>query len=148
MTKDGPPSGRMGFGFRQAQAAGAPYRAPRSAAEVNLEAFLKRHPELKARVEKMREAKTRPSSILEELREEGWDGRFALGLWRDAEQEQFLGYRYEHERATLEEHADWGSAQGIYRAAILYEMPVETDEWQQVRAWPEGLVDRTEDDWE
>jgi hypothetical protein len=69
MTNDPPTSLRMGFGFQQARAAGAPYRAPRTVWGVNFEtrerraekeiaSLAKRYPSLKKRfAEIVREAK-------------------------------------------------------------------------------------------
>lgn len=136
MSKDGPPSGRMVFGYRQSKDAGVPYKAPRSSAEVNLETFVTAHPGLRARVVEMRKQGRRSDAILNELREEGWDGRFAVELWRDAEQERYVDCKHAEDQSKLEAHVAWGFERGVYRSAVLWELEPGATEWTQIRSWP------------
>lgn len=127
----------MGFGFSQAREAGAPYRTPRSSSAMNLEEFLKRHPELRNRVEDMRKDGRNSNGILTYLRDEGLDGRFCLSLYQDAEAEKWVRNEFSDDREKLEENADWGFDHGVYKYAELSEYDDKTGEWTCVRYWPE-----------
>lgn len=121
MTRDGPSSTRIGFGFPQARDAGAPFRAERSNSKINLENLLKRRPELGQRVAALKAEGKRADVILNILREvEALVGRYAIVCWRDEECEDWAKTEYDDDRGKLVAEVEFGIDQGFYKWACLY----------------------------
>ncbi len=137
MSKDGPPSGGIRFGNRQAWKAGVPCPRPRSEGDVNIEAFLSRHPELLQRVLDMKKSGRQAYKILYELREEGLDGKFSVDFWINPEKEKFSHTEYSDDREKLESISDRNFANGIYKLMILWEFDAESGAFVEIRRWPE-----------
>lgn len=133
--RDGPASGRMGFGYRQHQKAGIPFRAPASSSELNLRQFVARHPELKDRVAAARAQGRRPASIIDELRLEGCDGSFSVELWKDPEGEVFIEERFGPCPDTLRELVAWGMGLRLYGSAEMWRREAD-GEWRSIQSWP------------
>jgi hypothetical protein len=138
MSGDGPSTIRVGFGVRQALKAHVPCPSPRSSSGINLENFLKRHPELMERVSEMLRKKISADRILEEIRSEGLDGRFSLQLWRDTAQEDLIREDYSDDKKRLKEEAEWSFAHGACKLAIIWKLNQKTGEWKDILYWPES----------
>lgn len=137
MTKDGPSSIRIGFGFRQAREAGVPHRNERSNAKINLENLLKRRPHLSGRVEALKAEGRRADAILTILRDdEGLDGRYSITCWRGEECESWAKTEYDDDREKLVAEVEFGMKQGYYKCAYLYVFNSDTKEWDIERSWP------------
>jgi len=134
--RDGPASGRIGFGYRQHQKAGIPFRAPASSGQLNLRQFVARHPELSDRVAAARAQGRRPASIIDELRLEGHDGSFSVELWKDAEGDNFIEERFGACPEKLRELVSWGLGLRLYGSAELWQLGSD-GEWRSIQAWPE-----------
>lgn len=132
----------MGFGFRQAVKAGAPYSGPRSTARINLEQVLKRRPGLRAEAEKRLASGDRADIVLGGLRDSGRDGRFAVELYRDADCGNWVRTDYADDVERLIADAQWGFDRGVYARAWLWALEPPDDGgkevWAVIRSWPEG----------
>ena len=133
--RDGPTSGRMGFGYRQHRKAGVPFRAPASAGQVNLRQFLARHPGLQDRVAAAQSQGRRAGSIIEDLRLEGHDGSFSLVLWKDAERHDYIEERFDPSPGKLRDLVRWGMNLRLYGAAELWQRGGD-GEWRSIETWP------------
>lgn len=142
MGKDGPPSGRIGHGFRQAEA-GAPFTGPRSTARINLDQLLKRRPVLRAEAERLLASGDRADTVLESLRFAGRDGRFAVELYRGPDGDTWVRTDYADTPDRLVEDVEWGFRQRVYSIAKLWVLEAEAPEgdevWRVLRSWPEHL---------
>ena len=137
VSKDGPPSGRIVFGYRQSKDAGVPYSSPKTVGETNLEHFLLRRPGLRARVSTMRQQGIRPNRILNDLREEGLDGQYCVSRWRDPEHTKHAGSKYSDDRRKLEDEAERDFTLGLLKFAVLWWHDNRAGKWIEIRAWPE-----------
>jgi hypothetical protein len=124
----------MGFGYKQAKEAGVPFRAERSAPQVNLDQFVSRHPIYAERVAQMLVAGRRSDSILDELREEGAEGYHCLGLGRDEPYDRLI---YGEDRSKLVEDAEWNIRMRVFRCAQIWDLDVTTGEWSEAESWPD-----------
>lgn len=128
---------RLRHGYKEARAAGITRFGQPSVAKTNLEAFLRRHPRLCARVSRMVKLGCHADAILNELRAEGLDGRFALELWRDAKQKILARTEYSDDRQRLEEQAEFGLSKGVYGTALLWKYNKKSKDWEFICQWPE-----------
>jgi hypothetical protein len=136
-SADGPPQGRMGFGYQQSRDAGVPYIRPSSNGEINLQAFVKRHPDLALEVRKLLLAGNASGAILHELREAGHDGHYAIDFWRDAEAEDWAEIEYSNDEQKLRARAASALHLGVYKRALLWRFDPETHEWSEVEVFQE-----------
>lgn len=134
--RDGPSSGRMGFGYRQHREAGIPFRAPASNGQMNLRQFVSRHPELSDRVAAAQREGRRPASIIDELRLEGHDGSFSVVLWKDPEGEDYIEERFGTCPEKLRELVTWGLGLRLYGSAELWQFGID-GEWRSIQTWPD-----------
>lgn len=135
MMRDGPASGRMGFGYRQHREAGVPFRAPSSNGQINLRQFLARHPHLRDRVDAAQRDGQRPASIIEDLRLEGCDGEFSVVLYRGREGNDFVEERFGACPDQLRELVNWGLGIRVYGSAELWQLGPD-GEWSVIQTWP------------
>lgn len=140
MTKDGPSSSRIGFGFQQARKAGVPHRSERTTSQINLENLLKRRPGLSQLVATLEAEGKRANNILVIIRDvEGLDGRYSIECWRDDECENWAKTEYSDDREKLVEEIEFGVGQGIYKWACLYVFDYDTKEWSDGEWWPKAV---------
>lgn len=133
--RDGPASGRMGFGYRQHREAGVPFQPPPSNGQLNLRQLLTRHPKLRDRVEAALRDGQRPASIIEDLRLEGCDGSFSVVLCKDREGEDFIEERFGICPDELRELVNWGLRIRVYGSAELWQLGPD-GEWRSIQSWP------------
>jgi len=129
MSKDGPASGRMGFGYQQAMEAGAPYQGPKSPAAANLAQLLVRYPELRRRAAAMIKKGKRVDSILWDLQQSGKAGQFWIDLYRGEDAEEWVRYMVSDDESELRQHIAWGLRVGAYTGADLYRFDPKTRRW-------------------
>jgi hypothetical protein len=129
MTKDGPPSGRMGFGYQQAMEAGAPYQGPKSSAAANLAQLLVQHPQLRRKAAAMIKNGERAGTVLLNLQNSGKAGHFWLDLYRGADGQEWARYWVSDDEPAVKQHIDWGLEVGAYTRANLYRFNVKTRKW-------------------
>lgn len=139
--KDGPKSGRMGFGYQQHRDAGVPFRAPPSVADQKARDFIAKYPQVKDYVERRRADGARVDTILSELREDGVEGPYCIECWYDGGRERLAERTYGADQVRLESRADSMFRLGAYKAAVLWEMEEESRDWIEIREWPEGYSD-------
>ena len=137
MTKDGPSSSRIGFGFQQARAAGAPFRSEKSNSKLNLENLLKRRPQLSRKVAALEAQGRRADYILYVLRDvEGLDGRYSIECWRDEDCEELVRTAYSDDREKLVDEVEFSIRHGVYKYACLYQFNDDTKDWDYEECWP------------
>lgn len=143
MSRDGPSAGR--FGFQQAAAAGAPYRAPRSNSQLNLENLVKRRPELAQKVADLKALGKRANDILYILRDlEGLDGRYSIDCWRDKDFDDLARTGYSDDREQLVDEVEFSMEYGLYKWACLYKFDPDKGDWDIEKWWPNEPEDLDE----
>jgi len=128
----------MGFGFKQARAAGAPFLGPRSDLAVNLETLLKEHPHLRTKAANLiRRHKGYHKQnvvfeiVLQKLLESGMAGNFWLDLYRGPDGEEYVGRKLSNDESELRGYAAWGLKTRVYTHALLYSFNSKTGKWSE-----------------
>jgi hypothetical protein len=136
MSKDGPPSGGMRFGFRGAKESGFSFSRDKNDDERELEDFLRRRPEHEERVKMELKGRRWAKTILADLREEGLDGRFCAEYFDDADGEIFAKAIYSNNPGKLTKDIERSIKLKAYKYVCLWELPAGDEEWKELRHWP------------
>ena len=139
MSKDGPPSGGIRYGWKQHQKAGVPFVRPTPNGEANLRMFLLKHPELALIAAERLRAKEPAGRVLECFRLEGRAGRFAVDYWRGSACEVWAHVEYSDDEQKLRTDIERDLRVGIYKGASLTRfnpnLPKDGDpssQWEEV----------------
>ena len=138
MSKDGPKSGRVGFGFNQAKEAGAPYKGEKTIAKINLENFVKKFPHVRKRVKEELKAGKRANTILNKLREEGLGERYSVEYFGDEKCTVSQEWAYLNDLEALKTDAEQKVRTGYYKGAQVFEFDYQKSDWIVLQQWPEA----------
>lgn len=139
MSKDGPASGLIGFGFQQAKEAGAPHFVGRSNSALNLERLLKERPHLRAKAAALVKSGTRVDAVLGVLRDLGLAGSYYVEFLRGENRDEWAAEEWSDDEAALRGRIDTDLGLGIYKAAKLwYRNPETGGAWVIIEAFPAG----------
>lgn len=136
MSKDGPKSGRMGFGFQQAKESGVPHKGSKSSHQMNLDNFMKLYPHTKDDIRWAIKSGRKAQSILEELREKGRGERYSIEFFDDTQCNISNSYRYSNNLAELKTDAEQKVRVGMHAGAQVFEFDYEKKKWAVVGQWP------------
>ena len=136
MTKDGPHSGRIRFGFKEAKDAGVPYSAGRSTSAINLERLVKARPYLISQVTALSRKGLRADTILNELRERGQAEHYYADFFRGANGDEWFDYKWLFDRDELVARIKRDLELRICSYAELWEFSDDTCEWSIVATFP------------
>lgn len=139
MTKDGPHSSRMRFGFREARDAGVPYFAGRSPSAINLGRLLEARPHLRHQASALVNEGWRTDAILNELRNSGRAERYCVDFYRGTDGDEWLANEWSDDQGALIARIERELKLRICSYAELWEFGVETGEWSIIAKFPEAI---------
>jgi hypothetical protein len=128
MKQDGPVrSGGVRHGYKEARAAGVPFRAPSSSSAMNLKIFLSKRPHLQSDTEALIKNGKRADAVIEIFRERGDGEKFYVMFFKGVEHSEWDCEFYSDDEGGLLKQIELRLRTGLSSWAELWEF--SGNEW-------------------